>query len=96
MDLALVEDMHFGQERAVRLPEGVGKEEAEDDPACDREDAHQQEQPEPAGLAADTTHVQDAVREELGRGLPELVAVVEDLRGGRCQSSCRNGQQRGA
>lgn len=54
------------------------------DPPEDRKGADppisltQGEEPEPSGLATNTTHVKDTVRKELGRSLTELVAEVED------------------
>ena len=50
-----------GQERAPWILERIGKEETEYETAGDGEGAHESKEPEPAGFATDTSHVQDSV-----------------------------------
>lgn len=58
--------------------ERVWQKEAKDETREDREGAHEREQPEPTSFAANASHVQDAIGKELGRGLTELIAKVEE------------------
>lgn len=76
--LPIVEDANSWQEAAVRVAERVWEEEAEDETAGNGEGAHDCKEPEPARLAAHAAHVEDTVCEQLGGGLAELVAEVED------------------
>jgi len=96
VQLALAEPRNTRQEGRARVLEAVGKAESEDKAAEDGEDAHDGEEPEPSGPAADAAHVQDAECEQLGRGLAELVAEVEehDALGGLAAGvPCREGPQ---
>jgi len=62
----------------MRVSERIRQEESEDEAANDSEAAHESEQPEPAGLATDTTHVEDTEGKQLCRRLAELIAKVKD------------------
>ena len=78
MEFSLGEEGVVGQEGRVGPGKGVGQEKPENDTGQDREETHESEKPEPAGFATNTSHVQDAVSEKLGRCLTQLVAKVED------------------
>ena len=62
----------------MRVPERIRQEETQDDTAEQGERSHEGEQPEPTSLAANTTHMQDTVCDQLRRGLAELVTEVEE------------------
>lgn len=78
MQLPLGEPVILRQEGAVGPAERVRQTEAVHQTAENRKGAHQREQPEPPRLATHTTHMQDTIRQQLGAGLAELVAEVED------------------
>jgi hypothetical protein len=78
MDLAIGKHLPLGKESRMRALEAVGQEASKNKPAEDREAAHECEEPEPARLTAHSAHVQDAVCEDFGGSLTELVAEVED------------------
>lgn len=60
IDLALGEHVPLGKECAVWVLEGVWQAEAKYSAGKNRKGAHENEKPEPAGLATDAVHVQDA------------------------------------
>lgn len=74
VQLALAKNVNTGQERTARLFERVRQEEAQHEAAEDGKQAHQHKQPEPARLATNAAHVQDAKSEEARRGLAALHA----------------------
>lgn len=78
VELTLGEHSAAGEEGRARVAERIGEAEAVNEAAQDGEAAHESEEVKPAGLAAGALHVQDAVGEQLGAGLADLVAKVKD------------------
>lgn len=78
VQLPLVEPADARQEGTAGVLEGIGQTETEDKAAEDGETAHEDKQPEPASLVGDAAHMENAVGEQLGRGLAELVTEVKE------------------
>lgn len=78
VNLAFREPHLARQKRRRGVVERVGQEQAKHHARGNGKRTHEGEQPEPSWLPADTAHVQDAVREELGARLSDLVAKVKE------------------
>lgn len=78
MNLSVSEDFPLWQERAVWVLERVGQEETKDHAAENGEETHEREEPEPARLPANATHMKDAIRQQLRRSLTKLITEVEN------------------
>lgn len=65
VQLPLREEGDAWKESTAGVLEGVGKEKSEDKATGNGEDAHDGEQPEPAGSPVNTTHVENSVCQQL-------------------------------
>lgn len=78
MKLPLGEEGDVRKERAARVLERIREAEAQDEAAQNGKSAHQNKQPKPARVPSHAAHVQDAVGQQLGARLSELVSKVEE------------------
>lgn len=77
IQLPIGKDFPLWSKGAMRIFERVGQEEPKDEARRHSERSHEDEQPEPSRLSRHTTHMEDAVCQQLRTRLTELISKIK-------------------